>query len=192
MTQTTDLKTANAEAEQNRQQTEQKAKKRKSPMHYPQLFLFHALVVILVVWLLFGVFFGVTTAPNDDMSPRIDGGDMLLYYRLDRDVQAQDVVVLNKNDTTYVSRVVAVGGDTVDITDNQSLVINGNHVVEDKIFYKTAKYHDYMSYPITLAEGECFVLDDKRQSGEDSRYFGTVKESEILGTVITVLRKNNL
>ena len=60
--------------------TEDKKKKSKlrSPMHYPQMFLLHALVIILVVWGLFGVVFGVMSAPNNDMYPRFDSGDLLL------------------------------------------------------------------------------------------------------------------
>ena len=174
------------------QENQKKKTKGISPMHYPQVFLFHALVIISVVWLMFGVFIGITYAPNDDMSPRIDGGDMLIYYRIDKDVKANDVIVLKKNDTEYVARVVAVGGDTVDITDSNSLVINGNTVVENKIYFKTEKYWEYMSYPYTVEEGKCFVLVDKRQSGEDSRYFGTVAKDEIRGTVLTVVRSHNL
>ena len=47
-------------------------------------------------------------------------------------------------------------------------------------------------YPLTLSEGEYFVLADYRNGGADSRFFGAVKEDEILGTVITILRRNNL
>ena len=174
--------------------TEEKKKKSKlrSPMHYPQMFLLHALVIILVVWGLFGVVFGVMSAPNNDMYPRFDSGDLLLYYRLDRDVKAQDTIVLDKNDTTYVGRVVAVGGDTVDITDDERLIVNDNAVVETNIFYPTPRYEGFMNYPVTVPEGECFVLVDSRESGEDSRYYGTVSMDEIEGTVITVLRRSNL
>ena len=178
--------------EKNKDKEQKKEKKGLSPMHYPQLFLFHALIVIVLIWLMFGVFIGIAHAPNDDMAPRIDGGDMLIYYRLDKNVKADDVIVLKKNDTQYVARVVAVGGDTVDITDDKRLVINGNSVVEKNIFNETEKYSEFLSYPYTVEEGKCFVLVDKRQSGEDSRYFGTVSKDEIKGTVLTVVRSHNL
>ena len=44
------------------------------------------------------------------------------------------LIVINKNDTNYVVRVVASGGDTVEITDSERLVINGNTVIENKIY----------------------------------------------------------
>lgn len=161
-------------------------------MSYIQRALFRALITIA---LLFGVFkwvLGMMTVPNNDMYPRIDAGDLILYYRLDKDVKAQDIVVLKKNGTTYVGRVAAVGGDTVEITESQALIINGSAMVESNIFYPTPVYEGFVEYPLVLGVGECFVLSDSRTGGEDSRCYGPVKEEEILGTVITVIRRNNL
>ena len=161
-------------------------------MSYIQRALFRALITIA---LLFGIFewvLGMMTVPNNDMYPRIDAGDLILYYRLDKEVKAQDIVVLKKNGTTYVGRVAAVGGDTVEITESQALIINGSAMVESNIFYPTPAYEGFVEYPLVLGEGECFVLSDSRTGGEDSRYYGPVKKEEILGTVITVIRRNNL
>ena len=156
------------------------------------MFLLHALIVVIVIWLLFGVFLGITAAPNNDMTPSINSGDMLLYYRLDRNAKADDVMIIRKNDTDYVARVVAVGGDTVDITDDGALVINGNSVYEPKIYNKTVKYKDYLSYPYKVEKDKVFVLVDSRIQGEDSRYYGTIGKNEMRGTVISVLKKNNI
>ena len=71
-------------------------------------------------------------------------------------------------------------------------IINGNQVVEPNIFYNTPKYEGYVEFPLTLGEGECFVLADSRRGGTDSRFFGPVNRDEIVGTVITILRRNNL
>ena len=169
-----------------------KAKKQRSPMTPVQLFLLNAVIIVTAVWLLFGFVFGLTSAPNADMSPNIKANDLLLYYRLDRGCRAQDVVVLKKNGTTYVGRVVACGGDTVDITDDSQLIINGNAMVENNIYTATPRYEGFAEYPLTLGEGEYFVLADHRSGGEDSRYYGSVSEREILGKVITVLRRSNL
>lgn len=168
------------------------SQKPKSPMRYVQRALLRALITVAALYGIFGWVLGLTTAPNNDMYPRIDAGDLLLYYRLDKDVKAQDIVVLKKNDTTYVGRVVAVGGDTVEVTDSQALIVNGSAMVESNIFYPTPVYEGFVEYPLTLREGECFVLSDSRNGGEDSRYYGPVKEGELLGSVITLIRRNNL
>ena len=156
-----------------------------------QMFAIHALVFVFVIWLLFFKFIGMISMPNNDMFPRIDSGDLLMYYRLDKDPKAQDIICFRKNDTDYVARVIAVQGDTVEITDG-SLKVNGSVMAEPNIFETTTYYEGFTTYPLTLKEGECFVLSDHRNGGEDSRYFGPVSYSEIKGTVINLLRRNNL
>lgn len=180
------------ETEKSEKGAPQRMRRHRSPMRQPQRFALHCLILITILYLMFGHIIGLLIAPNGDMYPRIDSRDLLLYYRIDRDVKAQDVIVLRKNNTTYVARVVAVAGDSVEVTDTESLVINGNTMIESNIFYSTPRYEGFVEYPLVLGEDECFVLVDKRGGGEDSRYYGPVSRDEILGTVITVVRRNSL
>lgn len=164
----------------------------KNPMHFAQRTLFQALIIVLVVWIAFGFVFGIMLAPNKDMYPNINAGDMLLYYRLERDILSQDVIVFKKNKTTYIGRVIAREGDTVEITNKNQLIINNSIVTESNVFFSTSKYEGFQEYPVTLKKDEFFVLADMREHGEDSRYFGPVKKSEVKGKVITLLRRINL
>ena len=163
-----------------------------------QYFLLRLAVFILLLWVLFYQIVGVVICPTADMHPRIDSGDMVLFYRLDKDVQAQDVIVLetttpeSAEKQIFVLRVVAVAGDKVEVTDGERLVVNDNTLIEPDIFYPTPRYEGFVDYPLTLGEGQCFVLADSRDGGMDSRYFGPVDVSDILGTVITIVRRNNL
>lgn len=167
-------------------------KKQRSPMAPVQLFLLNCLIIVTVVWLMFGFVLGLAQAPNSDMSPNIKANDLLLYYRLSRDFQAQDVVVVSKNKTTYIGRIVAGPGDTVDISDAEALVINGNSMIEPNVYTTTPKYEGFVEYPVKLGEGEYFILCDNRSGSEDSRYYGSVARSEIKGKVITAVRRNDL
>ncbi len=167
-------------------------KKQRSPMAPVQLFLLNCLIIVTVVWLMFGFVLGLAQAPNSDMSPNIKADDLLLYYRLSRDFQAQDVVVVSKNKTTYIGRIVAGPGDTVDISDAEALVINGNSMIESNVYTTTPKYEGFVEYPVKLGEGEYFILCDNRSGSEDSRYYGSVAKSEIKGKVITAVRRNDL
>ena len=157
-------------------------------------FLFRLLALVLVVYVLFFHIVGVTIMPNEDMVPRLDAGDLLLYYRLERSPQIQDIAVIRRADSgrQYVLRVIARPGDTVEITDERGLSVNGNALSEPYIYYPTKPYMYQVEFPIVLGEGEYFVLADYRNGGEDSRYFGPVTQDEIEGIVITVLRRNNL
>jgi signal peptidase I len=163
-----------------------------------QWFVIRLLVVIAVIWVLFFKIVGLTHMPSGDMFPRLDAGDLVLFYRLDTDVDAQDIIVIEKDTPDsngqkqmFISRVVAKEGDVVDIK-NDRLVVNGHTVMEDKIFYPTIAFEGAVSYPVALGPGECFVLADRRDEGADSRFFGPVKQNEIQGKVITIVRRNNL
>ena len=166
--------------------------KHRSPMNPIHVFFIHAFVIVLILWLMFGVICGLATAPNNDMYPQIKTSDLLLYYRMENRYSAQDVVVVYVNDTRYVGRIVAVEGDTVEITDEETLVINGNTMNESNIYTPTPNYEGFVKYPVTLGKDEFFVLSDNRNGGEDSRYYGVITGKNILGTVITVVRRNNI
>ena len=104
--------------------SEQKKKARKG-MNDFQWFAMQVLIFVIILYVLFAHIIGIMAMPNADMYPRIDSGDFLMYYRLDKDPKAQDVVVFEKNDTRYVGRVIAVQGDTVEITKDGAVIING-------------------------------------------------------------------
>ena len=145
---------------------------------------------LLIMWLFFVFVVGFRMAPNNDMSPSINAGDILLYYKGGA-VTDKDVIAVKKENKLYFLRVVAKGGDTVDITED-GLLINGNTVMEDKADGETYQYAGHTEFPLTLKKGEYFVLADHRAGGEDSRYFGTVRDSEIKGVVIAVIRKSGI
>ena len=155
-------------------------------------FLTKLAAIVVLLGLLFGFAFGVTPMENDDMSPRISAGDLLLYYRLADDMVTGDVLVFEKDGEQYVGRIVANPGDTVEVTDQATLVVNGSTVLENDIYYTTPKYDNGPAYPLTLAQDEYFILCDYREGARDSRYFGPVSRDEIKGKVITVIRRSGL
>ena len=85
-----------------------------------------------------------------------------------------------------------MGGDTVEITNEESVRVNGNTLAESRIYSGTPRYEGFVEYPLTLAQDECFVLVDRRNGGEDSRYYGPVSRDEIKGIIITIMRRNNI
>lgn len=155
-------------------------------------FFFKLIMMVLLLWVLFGVLFGITPMRNNDMSPRISAGDLLLYYRLDENYRTNDVVVFEKDGTEYTGRIVGKGGESVEITEDAQLKVNGSSVIETDIFYSTPRYEEGIEYPVELAEDEYFILCDYRNGAKDSRYFGPVSRSEIKGKVITILRRSSL
>lgn len=155
-------------------------------------FFFRLVILLIFLWLLFGVFFGITPMRGGDMFPRISAGDLLLYYRLERNYNSGDVLVFKKEGKISTGRVVAHGGDSVEITGDGELKVNGSIVIESNVFYKTYPYGKKVKYPQKLKNGEVFLLCDYREGGKDSRYFGAISKKEIKGKVITVLRRSDL
>ena len=102
-----------------------------------------ALAVLLLV--LFGVV--LAHQPDDTMYPHLKPGDLLLYYRLPRSFAAGEVVVFTKDDRRCTGRVAARGGDTVEVTENALLRINGSLVAEPDIYETTPLYDSDVTYP---------------------------------------------
>lgn len=149
-----------------------------------------AMAVLMAI--LFGLVFGVTPMRNDDMLPRISAGDLMLYYRLENNWHIKDVVVFEMDGESYTGRIVAQGGDTVEVTEDAQLILNGSTVMESDIYYSTPRYESDVTYPLTLEEGQFFILCDYREGARDSRYFGAVDQEAIKGKVITVIRRSSL
>ena len=60
-------------------------------------FFIRLVILLIFLWLLFGVFFGITPMRGNDMFPRISAGDLLLYYRLEKNFNSGDVLVIETN-----------------------------------------------------------------------------------------------
>ena len=155
-------------------------------------FLVRLFLLITVIGILFGVVFGLTPMANADMQPAVCAGDLMLYYRLDKNLKSDDVVVFQKEGIQYTGRIVAVPGDVVEITDESELMVNKNTVMEDNIFYTTPAYDSEVEYPLALKEDQYFILCDNREGAKDSRSFGVVDTSEIKGQVITIVRRSGI
>jgi signal peptidase I len=125
------------------------------------------------------------------MYPRLRDGDLILYYRLEQDYAIDDVVTFQLNNATFWCRIVAQGGDVVDLTEAGQLMVNGN-VEDEEIFYQTYPQEGDVTYPYTVPENSYFVLCDFRTTSFDSRTYGAIPQSDLDGKVITVLRRRGI
>jgi signal peptidase I len=154
-------------------------------------FVVKLVLIILAVWAIFTFVFGIRQVSGETMYPRLRDGDLILYYRLEQDYQIGDVVTFNLNGTTFWCRIVAQGGDVVELDTQGQLLVNGN-VQQEEIFYPTEAQKGNFTYPYTVEEGSYFVLCDFRTEGYDSRSFGAVSKNTIDGKVITLLRRRGI
>ena len=84
-----------------------------------------------------------------------------------------------------------MAGDTVDITED-GLLINGAVQVSQDIYYETTQFAQGVDFPLTVGEGQVFLLGDNRPEATDSRIYGCVDLADIKGKVIAVIRTRRI
>jgi signal peptidase I len=88
-------------------------------------------------------------------------------------------------------RVVAVAGDTVDIT-KDGLKINGAEQISQDIYFDTTQFKSGVDFPLTVKEGQVFILGDNRPKASDSRIYGCIDLKDIRGKVIAIIRNRGI
>ena len=149
------------------------------------------IIFIIIIFLIFNVVFGLKRANDINMIPNIKEGDLLLYYRLDKNYKIGDVVVCKIDGKEYVLRIAAKENQTVDISDDGNLMVD-SYQNDNNVYYKTEKdKNSKISFPYKIKKGEYFLINDYRMSKNDSRIFGGISNKNILGKVITKLQVRN-
>ena len=144
------------------------------------------LVVVAVVVALGVRLFLVQTfyIPSESMQHTLDIDDKVLVNKVVykfREPHRGEIVVFesppawrsNPNETDFIKRVIATGGDHVVCCDDQHrLVVNGHPLVEPYIFRDRAGEADPASeepFDVTVPEGRLWVMGDHRSHSGDSR-----------------------
>ena len=143
------------------------------------------LVVTVALVIIFGFIFGITPMKGGDMEPKLSAGDLLIYYRMEKEPVRGDILLMERDGKQYVGRLVGMPNDMIVITGDGTINVNGSAMIETDVYFETRPYADGVKYPIVLEEGEYFLLAAKRDTAKDSRYFGPVKAEEIKGKVLT-------
>ena len=150
----------------------------------PVLILGLLLLVVLVPGRLFVA--ETFEIPSSSMVPTLQPGEHVLADKLAYrfgDPQRGDLVVFHSPRTGEVllKRVVALPGDRVGIEDS-ALVVNGRRLSEPYVKDAALIDGEYFG-PIHVPQGSVFVLGDRRSDSVDSRVFGPVPESALIGRV---------
>lgn len=148
------------------------------------------LILALAFWLVLTQVFFVMQASGNDMFPAVKDGDLIIAYRLQQDYVKSDVVVYTVNGETRVGRIAARETDVVTLDDSGTLLVNGT-TQTGEILYPTYAGSG-LSYPYTVPNGCVFILGDYRTQAKDSREFGPVPMEDVIGKVITILRRRGL
>jgi signal peptidase I len=97
----------------------------------------------------------------------------------------------------FIKRVVALGGDTVEVR-NKQVYVNGQIQVNTHAIHADPRtYSDPQIYPYellkrdnmsarTVPKGKLFVMGDNRDESNDSRFWGFVDESAVRGEAFMI------
>lgn len=173
------------------EKSEEKRKKDRQALRDIIAFLIKLAVVVLAGWILTGFVFGAAVMDGEDMYPRIRDGDLMIFYRLQEEYHIGDVVTFTRDGRRYTGRIAAQENDTVDITDEGQLLVNGS-IQDEEIFYVTEAVEGGTALPCMVPEGAVFLLCDFRTNATDSRSYGPVNTDDLDGKVMTILRRRGI
>jgi signal peptidase I len=123
--------------------------------------------------------------PSSSMEPTIEISDRVLankfIYRFD-EPQRGDIVVLDDPTgtvQTLIKRVIATGGQTVDLQDGK-VVVDGQ-VLAEPYTHGQPSEPMVVEMPYLVPEDSVWLMGDNRTNSADSRVFGAVPLSEVRG-----------
>lgn len=172
------------------EQKEKEFNKRRFKLALKNLILKLCIIAIACI-LFFFVIFGAWVVSYVDMYPSIRRGDVVLYYRFSPEYNVGDVVIFEVEGRKHISRVTAIANSTVVISNNGGVEINGFDYGSNE-FYETYIDVEKENKEFEVGNNQFFVLGDNRLEGFDSRNFGVLNKDDIIGKVITVIRKSDI
>jgi signal peptidase I len=172
--------------------------------------LTEAAVTILVAVLLAGLVrtfaFQTFWIPSSSMVPTLGVYDRILVQKAffsSRDVREGDIVVFSQPPLDHcggpqagdlVKRVIALPGQTIYSSGN-SIYVNGRLLAEPYLPHDDPlgpQIPDASSrHPYRVPPGEFYVMGDNRAISCDSRYWGPISGSSIIGKVVLVWWHNS-
>jgi signal peptidase I len=138
-------------------------------------------VLIAVVFLLVNTTTGRFKIDGSSMEPNLHHEEYVIVdkvtYQFDQP-QRGDVIVFQRDDEErdYIKRVIGLPGETLEVSQGQ-VYINGRPLDEPYIHGPTAG----LVHAHLLGQDEYFVMGDNRSNSKDSRDFGAIRLSDILG-----------
>ena len=151
-------------------------------------------VALIAVLLIRSFLFTIIRVDGPSMSDTLLDGDKLFVTVADMKLDGPDrfdVVICKypgKNDQ-YVKRVIGMPGDTLEVKSGV-LYINGEAIEEPFLTdARTLRFHKANNSfgPISIPEGEYFVMGDNRDNSNDSRNVGMITEDMVIGKVRCII-----
>lgn len=153
------------------------------------------IVAAILFGILLFVFVGrIIGVDGKSMVPTLHNYDKVIMSNLFYEPKYGDIVVLKVDDPIFsdkplVKRIIAVGGQTIDIDFDTGDVIVDGYVLEEPYIKDLTHDREDFKGPITIPQGYVFVMGDNRNASSDSRnsHVGLVDTRQILGKVYWII-----
>ncbi len=160
-----------------------------------------AIAIALVLLFVIHQFLFLTySVKGDSMYPTLKDGEKVIVSRINYtlgNIDDGDVIVFHADKKSdYVKRVIGRAGDTVSYK-GDTLYVNDKEVKEPYLDEnKLAKTNVLLTENFSvedlvnsggkakIPDGQLLVLGDNREVSKDSRYFGLIKEEQVVGEVV--------
>jgi signal peptidase I len=151
-----------------------------------------AALFVLALLLLLGhaLVFELFLVTGNSMDPTLKDDDRVLVLKLMEPRRGELVVFKNPNEPAQnvIKRVIAVGGDTVEIR-NGRVLVNGNELGEPYLVHPSDRDGSLDMAALQVGPDRMFVLGDNRIVSQDSRRasFGAIDARHVIGRAVLAL-----
>ncbi|KRN94169.1 Signal peptidase I [Pediococcus stilesii] len=168
------------------------------------------IIGLLVAFLVKTYLFQVVKVDGSSMQPNLQDSERVIVWK-PAEIKRMSVIVFDAHgedpaatqSVDYVKRVIGIPGDTISYNDGK-LYVNDKQVPQKFIdeeqrtsgtgnwtLESIANKYGWGKSPKKVPKDSYFVLGDHRSVSNDSRYWGFVKKSKVMGVVKVPFWSNN-
>jgi signal peptidase I len=179
--------------------------------------VFLSIVGFVASWIIRAQLVEAFRTPSASMAPTLLAGDHFFIDKRHRDVRRGDVIAFRyplDPSVDYVKRVLAVGGDTVELSTTGAISVNGQPLALERSAVASCpaglpdqepcevwresidgRSYDVVTMPdrrmrgdqrVVVPEGTFFVVGDNRDNSSDSRIWGPVPLANVKGRALFI------